>query len=885
MAKEKEQEEEENGMMKGIVNPVFLSGEEEDEQSCGRQRDGGREIGDDGQDSTLAAHQQQMKLEALATTRGNEGARNYFDPWATVGADPRQRGMSMVGVGDELELKFMHEDEKGLYEKISRMLNEEASTVIDLPGSFEEERPEAVAARVLQARWRDQLREKLEKREELIPHYVEQLKEHVQDDMIPVGRAAMEQDECTAEEKEWARKRRVMAVLRGNTKESYSIRVMEQEEAALQDRLYAAFQRSERRLLNSLRQRQAEVIAQYGEFTEISEPLAIGSDFPWQVEWTRTPQQMEVCVVCLRAVREKLSRGMYSVCVSLHSGLGGPALHWSRLKEQQWMRVTKAVEHRGRVCDMELLINQNLHVVLPASCDLLPSTVLMFRILSMPSKQCAVSAVVAWGAFPVCDCSLTLIQGRFRTPLLRGCPSSAIDQFGKIEQLLSADLDNWLCNLYFQVRKIQQKDQEVCECNANEVTIEESPPDISTSTCSLTSLAGKNPVGILPVLQPASEKAKGGTQTKIGKQNQPFSKITSQSGCDREREVRASVITEDHHHFSFSLQSQQAAPLYSVVHCGPLERLHMVWRMLPAELGLSGNPRPSFRQLTLFSTLIFLTWFPRLYLHYCSQWLYLHARNIPVNRFHFHAHTVDLVYQSSLLRTLEELLLVLLGPLTLNAAMFLLLLIRWLCQLVFGSTPSFLSKLIMALGVWTVLDPLAVFTVDAVLGHLSYSADKPVADAAKLYWHFHRLEQSGTAGILITVFLYTVHIILSSTMFYIYLLRFHNDGRMLDVYLRLHSPERAFFIPDDFEVSNQELSNIVKQAEQWRGFSGERRKLIEDLESVSVNLNVQCQKTGQKEVNSRMKGSKHALRERKRKNRAWRCNRVGPLSGSGYETN
>lgn len=77
---------------------------------------------------------------------------------------------------------------------------------------------------------------------------------------------------------------------------------------------------------------------------------------------------------------------------------------------------------------------------------------------------------------------------------------------------------------------------------------------------------------------------------------------------------------------------------------------------------------------------------------------------------------MDLVYQSSLLRTLEELLLVLLGPLTLNAAMFLLLLIRWLCQLVFGSTPSFLSKLIMALGVWTVLDPLAVFTVDAVLG-------------------------------------------------------------------------------------------------------------------------------------------------------------------------
>ncbi|XP_053467433.1 orofacial cleft 1 candidate gene 1 protein homolog [Ictalurus furcatus] len=135
MAKQQEQEEEESGMKKGIVNPVFLCGEEEDEQSCSRQRDGGREIGGDGQDSTLAAHQQQTKLEALASTRGNEGVQNYFDPWATAEGDLKQRGMSRVGAGDELELKFVHEDERGLYEKISQMLNEdEASTVIDLPG-------------------------------------------------------------------------------------------------------------------------------------------------------------------------------------------------------------------------------------------------------------------------------------------------------------------------------------------------------------------------------------------------------------------------------------------------------------------------------------------------------------------------------------------------------------------------------------------------------------------------------------------------------------------------------------------------------------------------------------------------------------------------------
>lgn len=53
-------------------------------------------------------------------------------------------------------------------------------------GSFVEE--------ISVAEWRDQLREKLEEKgEEVIPHYVKQLREHVQDDMIPVGRPLLKQ--------------------------------------------------------------------------------------------------------------------------------------------------------------------------------------------------------------------------------------------------------------------------------------------------------------------------------------------------------------------------------------------------------------------------------------------------------------------------------------------------------------------------------------------------------------------------------------------------------------------------------------------------------------------------------------------------------------------
>lgn len=55
--------------------------------------------------------------------------------------------------------------------------------------------------------------------------------------------------------------------------------------------------------------------------------------------------------------------------------------------------------------------------------------------------------------------------------------------------------------------------------------------------------------------------------------------------------------------------------------------------------------------------------------------------------------------------------------------------------------------------------------------------------------------------------------------------RFHNDGRMLDVFQRLTAADGTYFLPHDLELSNQELSYVVRKAEQWRGFSGERRKV------------------------------------------------------------
>uniref|UniRef100_A0A674DEP7 Orofacial cleft 1 candidate 1 n=1 Tax=Salmo trutta TaxID=8032 RepID=A0A674DEP7_SALTR len=776
----------------------------------------------------LLGLQQGEKFNVTVST-GNGRARNYFDPALVQETNPRRCGMAEVGTEDELELKIMNQDEKGLYQKMAEMLDaDDDTTIIELPGMALAHREEAEVWKVRAgdpalrvgagAAGRGRFMAAVEEgEEEVIPRYAQQLRERVLPDMITLGSLSVEQDTHLqrggmSQENEWVRKKRLMSFLRGNAKEpqAQSHRDCDQQERILQDRLYVAFQRAESQLLKALRERKGEVIAKYGEMTEASSaaesPWAREPGLGWQVEWSQSPQPMEVRVRCLRAVRDKLPRGLYSLSVALHSRLGGPALNWSRLKEEQWAGTTEPVEHGGHFYDTELHVNQSLFTILPASCDMLPSMVLLFRLLGLTVERSQVGTTLGWAAFPVCHAILTTVQGRFKTPILRGLPHPHLDQFRKIEGLMSADLDNWLCNLYFQVRKLPSgssrgDEEHSVTLQIPPLLVPPSPPQAgpsssspsrrrggvkpchrgsplhlsashSSSACSSSTLPGKNSTVVVPekieeMRDPYTEKA----ETWMHYKKKPINKINSLSA-----HVRGSAAPPP------LLQGQTDKQETAAPAAASSEKRENLWAKEMEEYTFS-------------------------------------------LQFQFHAHTVELVYQNSLLHTREELAMVVVGPLTLNAVTLLLLLIRWGCQLAFGSLPSFTSNFIMALGVWTVLDPLAVFVVDAILGRLSYSAESPVADAAKLYWHFYRTDQSGAAGVVITLFLYAILFLLSTTILYLYFLRLHNEGRMLDIFQRLSATEGSFFVPRDLEVSNQELDYIIQKAEQWRGFNGERRKV------------------------------------------------------------
>ncbi|XP_059182506.1 uncharacterized protein ofcc1 [Centropristis striata] len=928
----------------------------------------GREIRGDRPDSTLAAHQKKMELQAPAKERGNKRAQNYFDPSSAEQTDPRHCRMAGVSAEDELELTILDADENRLYQRMAALLDED-DAFINIPGTLLASRDEEVlevkagdpvlqrrlllhgggdasgsrpsqahtiaktqagasaglggeagleAGRMVMDR---ESTVKTRTAEEVIPHYAQQLRERVRPDMITLGSLSLQQQAAQKgqlKRSEWAkRKERLMAFFAGNVKEPHSQRDCDEAvRGAPQPRLNTLLHCSrttESPSLRALGEGQEEAMAKYGQLTELPESSSSASRPLWQVNPSTTPQPVELCVCCLRATRDKLPRGLYTVSVALHSRLGGPALAWRSQKEQQqWTVSTEPVLHRGRFYDTDLHINQSLFMILPAACDVVPSMVLVFQLIALPGDSSHISSVLAWGAFPVCGSNLGLVQGRYRTPLLRGEPNTQLDQFKKIEAVISSDLDHWLCNLYFQVKRLPSGtsgEPERCitlsipppnpsampqpevhlDQPQNQLPIQPQPPSqaqlrphlqsqsypqqqphagpssragepavvhshrgsplnlSADSACSSSSLPGKNSSsGAISgntgeKSDPCREKAEGGIHYKkkpIKKTNSCGPSMSGSSAPPRQADKQKmqpsmeNLSTEEMEEYTFSLQSALTGSGSRPSRLS--DRARLALRMLPSELGLPlprqqqphSSWRGSVRQLGLIMLLLALMWFVRLYLHYCSQWLYLQAIAVPVNKFQFHAHTVDLVYQSSLLHTREELAMVVVGPLTLNAVMFLLVLIRWGCQQIFGSLPSFTSKFIMAQGVWTVLDPLAVFAVDAVLGRLAYSPDTPVGDAAKLYWHFYRADQSGAAGVIITLFLYAVLFLLSITILSINILRFHNDGRMLDVFQRLTAREGTYFLPQDLELSNQELSYVVKKAEQWRGFNGERRKVV-----------------------------------------------------------
>jgi len=225
----------------------------------------------------------------------------------------------------------------------------------------------------------------------------------------------------------------------------------------------------------------------------------------------------------------------------------------------------------------------------------------------------------------------------------------------------------------------------------------------------------------------------------------------------------------------------------------------------------------------------------RVYTHYLAQWLYLQWLRVPVYQFEPTGYSVNLKYVGNVLPMEYELGAVIWGPLG-NLALFgVMAFISYVSISTIGTFPETLSRFVAFFGIAVCLDPVLIAIVDVSAGNYDCLSDRYPAcqvdlssnecdcyegDAFKLYFRFLRDEGSGIVGIIMTVFIYVVLFMLAAFGVYAFLLHLHMDGRMLDLYRRLHSPEESFTLPHDMEVSARELQDVVGKAKRWRGPKG-----------------------------------------------------------------
>jgi hypothetical protein len=119
------------------------------------------------------------------------------------------------------------------------------------------------------------------------------------------------------------------------------------------------------------------------------------------------------------------------------------------------------VRFNGRPQDDDIEFNDNVCVMLPSHLETTNS--LQFQLVLLKSETIPRDYVIGWGVFPLLNSDFALNEGKFKVPLLFGGVNPTIDKFAKIEREMMRDLDAWICNLYFEIEKINLMDIKIEE--------------------------------------------------------------------------------------------------------------------------------------------------------------------------------------------------------------------------------------------------------------------------------------------------------------------------------------------------------------------------------------------------------------------------------------
>ncbi len=235
-------------------------------------------------------------------------------------------------------------------------------------------------------------------------------------------------------------------------------------------------QENERRVLDALHEDVKAIggVVESGWFDEVkqgederqSAKRAANNGIPrvryFRSMWEGAPTVLVIRMDELRAIKDKLPSGRFVMMCSLWNRLGGEPIKYTgqTLSLKEWSGCTRYPQrHQGRHFDVSLSFGQKrnaIYIAVPPKVYARPGMCLVFELIQLRGRNSKVDKVVGWGAFPAFSSDFEPIEGRFKFAMLRGDVDQHIDRYAMVTDLISDDLDHWLCNAYFAVKRIQK---------------------------------------------------------------------------------------------------------------------------------------------------------------------------------------------------------------------------------------------------------------------------------------------------------------------------------------------------------------------------------------------------------------------------------------------
>ena len=209
-----------------------------------------------------------------------------------------------------------------------------------------------------------------------------------------------------------------------------------------------------------------------------------------------------------------------------------------------------------------------------------------------------------------------------------------------------------------------------------------------------------------------------------------------------------------------------------------------------------------------------------LYVHTTMQYVSLRALGVPTTSVGPEWWGLRVEYSHLQTKPLEELCVAFFSM----SAMYWLLLFQicfgWVCRAAAGTIPETLSKFVFSTAISGVFVPLLDLVVD-------WSTGMERSDWYRLQ-SFFEIHQYGLVYVWVAfVVMYLLLMTVTTVSTFLFTMALHLNGILQDAYWRIVVVnEDTCYIPDDLEVSVQELHHIVDSAERWRGMNGERRKVV-----------------------------------------------------------